>query len=1462
MKMSGDLGRWAGLERRFSFSRVLFTGGLILGAFVIGGARAGASLSAPAPVAAAPADANDLLVLHFDDSFVGENGETAAQSAGANFVTGVLGSAVSLPAGNVLTYPSAGNIDASEGTVEFWIKPAWNGSDFSTINIFSWGVAGGLLLKKDPSTLGFSLNLFNAGGQPEIRAWPNISNWQANQWRHVACTWSNSNKKAKVYIDGQLKSETAFAMTLPAIANATFRIGGFTTAGPGDNIGAIDELRVSGVARTAQEIAQRYLASLTVTSLTLEPESLHLFPGWFWTPKLMAVTNQGTMQIPATGAAWTSTNPAVAAVGADGRINCLAPGTVTLTANVQGRQDTMSLLVKAPVLQPEIGPVPPSLATPAPNSLHEVPVVILRYLPTADGVNIDPAYDSEFYSLGQLPLSQMKSQIDAFDRRMKFMLEEGSRFRGYNNPAAKPSLGYKVVQYITVYEPTPPGLIVGTSQGFPLYEPDWFQIFARFNLQHYIDTLGVKEIWFWMGNIQPNFPSYNPGIHRPENFRGGWESNMSSPTTGDISNSNRNNADLPIYSRTYTVYSQNNRRTQAEAMHNHGHQLESILSHVNQLRDGNTTLWWQQFAKPVAAGANPPARCGNTHFPPNATQDYDYTNMNLVASDIMNWQPSGGPTTMVNANTWGNVPYAWPGGILPPQRVESHWYIFWFQSMAGWGNAIPYNTNKMTNWWAFTGDWDAAIQGGLGLHEPGNCAYGLSATSRSVSAAGASESVTVTCPGGCKWIGSSNEPWITVTSGRTGNGNGAVNFTVAANAGNARTGTIAIAGQVFTITQGSGCAVSLDPASQNAPAVASSSSFAVTAASSCAWNALSSAPWIILSNGSGTGSGSVGFMVAANPGPARSGTIDVNGQLFTINQANGCAFTLTPASQTVAAGGAAHSVTVTASDRACAWTALSNAPWITVNSGASGTGGGTVNYTVPANAGPVRSGTMTIAGQTFSVNQESNCPAITLTPESLPAGAIGANYSQTLTASGGAGGYNFTITSGAPPAGVALAPGGQLSGMPTAAGVFTFTVTATDAGTCTGARSYTLFVAGEGLQFYPLARPVRLLDTRAGASPNACHQPNAQIPGGTARTQPARGACEGLTIPSNAKAITGNITTVQSGGGFLTLYPSDASRPTVANSNYGANEILNNVFTVGLGEADGAFKVYVTTDTDVVIDVTGYYAPPGTGGLYFHPLPRPVRLLDTRAGSTACHAPVAPLPGATETSQQATGDCAGLQIPANAKAIVGNATTVDPIGTGYQYFTLYPADASRPFVASSNYQAGQIMNGPFTVGLSSSGAFKIYPTTQTELVIDVSGYYSADATDGNGAGLLFYPLPRPVRLLETRPGFNGCYTPGGELPALSTRLQAARGICGGMGVAMDALGIIGNATVVQPLADGWLTFFPSDATKPTVAQSNYAAGQVFNRHFIVGLGNADGAFNIFTKAATHLVIDLSGYFAP
>ena len=142
-------------------------------------------------------------------------------------------------------------------------------------------------------------------------------------------------------------------------------------------------------------------------------------------------------------------------------------------------------------------------------------------------------------------------------------------------------------------------------------------------------------------------------------------------------------------------------------------------------------------------------------------------------------------------------------------------------------------------------------------------------------------------------------------------------------------------------------------------------SVTVSVASGCTWTATTANPdWLTITGGStGSGGGAVAFTAAANTGAARTGTLTIAGQPFTVNEAAACAFTIAPTTQNVDSAGGAGSVTVT-TDGGCAWTASSNNPdWISVTGGASGTGDGTVSFSAAANAGVARSGTLTIAGQ-------------------------------------------------------------------------------------------------------------------------------------------------------------------------------------------------------------------------------------------------------------------------------------------------------------------------------------------------------------------------------------------------------------------------------------------------------------------------------------------------------------------
>jgi hypothetical protein len=104
--------------------------------------------------------------------------------------------------------------------------------------------------------------------------------------------------------------------------------------------------------------------------------------------------------------------------------------------------------------------------------------------------------------------------------------------------------------------------------------------------------------------------------------------------------------------------------------------------------------------------------------------------------------------------------------------------------------------------------------------------------------------------------------------------------------------------------------------------------------------------------------------------------------------------------------------------------------------------------------------------------QVSVCPTISINPATLPKGATGAVYNQTIVASGGMTPYTYTVGSGALPPGLSLSSAGALSGTPTNGGAFTFNVVATDTNGCQGDQTYNLSVITP-----PLIQSISLSET-------------------------------------------------------------------------------------------------------------------------------------------------------------------------------------------------------------------------------------------------------------------------------------------------------------------------------------------------------------------------------------------------
>lgn len=197
------------------------------------------------------------------------------------------------------------------------------------------------------------------------------------------------------------------------------------------------------------------------------------------------------------------------------------------------------------------------------------------------------------------------------------------------------------------------------------------------------------------------------------------------------------------------------------------------------------------------------------------------------------------------------------------------------------------------------------------------------------------------------------------------------------------------------VSQPSVCAFTLASASNTVPASGGNYAVMLTAApSNCAWTASSNANWVTITAGaSGTGNGTINYSVAANTtGSARTATLTIAGQAYNVAQDSNCPFTVTPAQQSFPASSGNSTVGVVAPN-GCAWTATTNANWITITSGASGSGNGTVNFTVAAQtAFTTRTGTLTVAGQSLTITQAGlPCPATFNLKPSTPTGTKQAN---------------------------------------------------------------------------------------------------------------------------------------------------------------------------------------------------------------------------------------------------------------------------------------------------------------------------------------------------------------------------------------------------------------------------------------------------------------------------------------
>jgi chorismate mutase len=220
---------------------------------------------------------------------------------------------------------------------------------------------------------------------------------------------------------------------------------------------------------------------------------------------------------------------------------------------------------------------------------------------------------------------------------------------------------------------------------------EYARIMADVNVREWVEKRGVREVWIW-------------GYH------GGkvdlWESNLSSPF-GDVSNSDRDPGDLPVFDRTYTVYHYNYQRGASEAVEDHIHQIEAVLNAVDG-RDvtpeaqWTNLLFWGKFVGSDRTHKIVKPGFGWAHYPPNGERDYDWANPRFVETDIEDWKPDGtGRKQRLNCERW-------EGNSLK-------WFVYWMQNLPGRNNGLEHGGKPLRNWWVFLGDYDTAKREGLKL---------------------------------------------------------------------------------------------------------------------------------------------------------------------------------------------------------------------------------------------------------------------------------------------------------------------------------------------------------------------------------------------------------------------------------------------------------------------------------------------------------------------------------------------------------------------------------------------------------------------------------------------------------------------------------------------------------------------------------------------------------------------------
>ena len=405
----------------------------------------------------------------------------------------------------------------------------------------------------------------------------------------------------------------------------------------------------------------------------------------------------------------------------------------------------------------------------------------------------------------------------------------------------------------------------------------------------------------------------------------------------------------------------------------------------------------------------------------------------------------------------------------------------------------------------------------------------------------------------------------------------------------------------------------------------------------------------------------------------------------------------------------------------------------------------------------------------------------------------------------------------------------------TALGTFQVTVTGTGGG-LTRTTNVVLISSNPptATRFVPLMTPCRVVDTRNANGTFG----GPFLSGGASREFDIPSSS--CNIPSTAQAYVLNATVVpKTTLGFLKLYPCGETQPFTSNLNSADGRVKAVAALIGAG-TNGGVCALPDKDTNFVLDISGYFvsAASNPNGLQFYPL-APCRAADTRVTGTPLRASI------PQSFSIRPGSC---NVPQAAQAYSLNFTAVPHAALGF--LRAWPAGQAQPSVSTLNAPTGTTTANAAIVGAGSGGDISVVASDDSDLVIDINGYFAPPGSGpSNTNGFSFYALT-PCRMLDTRhppsAAFNGTLT-----------LNVGNSGCG---AASTATAYAVNATVVPPGSLGYLTLWADGAAQPPVSTLNANDGAVTSNMAIVPTTN--GSIKAFVSNPADLVLDIFGYFAP